>query len=297
MRWTPILAATAGTTLIGGALLLLRRRAKVKEVHVEEVRAEQAESQGAPAGWAFEGAGDAPTAVPATPTTSVPATPTSGADTGGWWPTFPSFPDPPSTIPTTPTMADYEAAISKGRSVRLGQHFNLAEFLTSTTARTRKIANIMPPEEEGNLVANLRALVLNVLDPIRNSLGPVTITGGWRGPALNDSIGGSRLCTGHGFPANKAPSSAEALRLGCGSQHLLAEGADIRVRGFANSKDLAKAIYALKTQGKVNYDQMVWYDPDQSGHVHLSWTRRRSPRGDVRRKMASGYVSQLPTVA
>lgn len=217
-----------------------------------------------------------------------------------------------TTAPGAPTMADYEASIQQAKGIRLGQYFNLSEFLTSGTARSRKIPNMMPPDREGELIANLRALVQNTLDPIRVNLGvPVTISGGWRSPLLNDAIGGSRLCKGHGFPnpcaphrdCGKAPDSVTALALGCGSQHLLGEGVDIRVKGYVlpsgkgDSKRLAADILQLKQAGLINYDQMVWYDPDQSGHVHLSWTRRRAPRGEVQRKMASGYVSQLPTVA
>jgi len=185
--------------------------------------------------------------------------------------------------------------------VRLGKYFTLPEMLVSSTARAKGLSNQPPDAEEGYVVANLRALVQNALDPIREAYGPVRITSAFRSPAVNDAIGGSLLCRNHGFPGNKAPNSATALRIAartntpCGSQHLLGEAADFKFIGKTlTSQEIAAMVVRLRDQGKVKFDQLVWYDPDQSSHVHISYRRSGTNRNEVLRKTASGYVKQLP---
>ena len=192
--------------------------------------------------------------------------------------------------------------VPQGRSgVRLGKYFTLPEMLASTTARSKGLSNQPPDAEEGYVVANLRALVQNTLDPIREAYGPVQITSAFRSPAVNDAIGGSLRCPNHGFPGNKAPNSATALLMAartntpCGSQHLLGEAADFKFVGKTfTSREIAAMVVRLRDQGKVKFDQLVWYDPDQSSHVHISYRRRGTNRNEVLRKTASGYVKQLP---
>ena len=206
---------------------------------------------------------------------------------------------------STPGLVAPSSGAPPGRGqsgVRLGKYFTLPEMLVSGTARARGLSNQPPDAEEGYVVANLRALVQNTLDPIREAYGPVQITSAYRAPAVNDAIGGSLLCRNHGFPGNKAPNSAEALRVAaatktlCGSQHLLGQGADFKLAGKGlTSRQTAQMILRLRDQGKVAFDQLIWYDPDQSSHVHISyntWATRQ--RNDVQRKTAGGYKIENP---
>ncbi len=69
------------------------------------------------------------------------------------------------------------------------KYFTIKELSRSTTASARKIDNTPSAEAERNLTA----LVANVLDPLREAWGkPVTVNSGYRCPALNRAVGGSK---------------------------------------------------------------------------------------------------------
>jgi len=73
--------------------------------------------------------------------------------------------------------------------MQLSEHFELTEFLVSETAARRGIANEPSPE----VIENLRRLCQSVLEPLRIKLArPVVITSGYRAPALNRAVGGSK---------------------------------------------------------------------------------------------------------
>lgn len=212
-----------------------------------------------------------------------PATPEAKPS---WWSRVTDAVSDAVTVPVAPRPTDP----ARGqRGVYMGKYFSYPEFFVTNTG----LPNQPPDAEEGFVIANLKALTEKALDPIREALGPVIITSGYRSPAVNDAVGGSLLC--RSLPGQRAPNSAEALRLRCGSQHLHGTAVDMKVPGRNwNSEQLAAAIIKLKEQGKVDFDQIVWYDPDQSSHVHISWKRQGTNRRVVRRKRASGYVAQAP---
>jgi hypothetical protein len=68
--------------------------------------------------------------------------------------------------------------------MNLSPHFTLSE-LTRTSSG---IANV-PTEAE---LKALEALCTTLLEPVRNRFGPVSIHSGYRGPAVNAAIGGSK---------------------------------------------------------------------------------------------------------
>ena len=68
------------------------------------------------------------------------------------------------------------------------KHFTISELLKSDTALKHKLWNGAPKEAE----ENLRALVDEVLDPLREAYGkPVRVNSGYRCPLLNRLVGGS----------------------------------------------------------------------------------------------------------
>ena len=68
------------------------------------------------------------------------------------------------------------------------KYFTIAELCKSDTADRKGIDNRCKKEH----VANLTALVDNVLDPLREAYGkPITVNSGFRSPALNKAVGGS----------------------------------------------------------------------------------------------------------
>jgi uncharacterized protein YcbK (DUF882 family) len=124
--------------------------------------------------------------------------------------------------------------------MRLSQHFNLHEFTRSAKAEELGIDNAPTPAH----AEALRLLCLHVLEPLRAHLGrPVSITSGYRSPALNNAVGGSTK-----------------------SQHTKGEAADIKVRGIP-AEELARIIATLA----LPVDQCIWYAPDNGGQVHVSY--------------------------
>lgn len=67
------------------------------------------------------------------------------------------------------------------------RYFELSEFIRSDTAKKKGIDNT--PSFEA--VDNLSELVSKILDPLRAAYGmPITVTSGYRCPALNKAVGG-----------------------------------------------------------------------------------------------------------
>ena len=71
--------------------------------------------------------------------------------------------------------------------VRLSKNFTLAEFIKSQTA-TRKGLDNTPGAEH---LENAKALFENVVQKVRDKFGVTVINSGYRGPALNEAVGGS----------------------------------------------------------------------------------------------------------
>lgn len=131
--------------------------------------------------------------------------------------------------------------------MKLTRHFSLEEFTRSQTASRLGLDNTPP---EGVLV-NLKRLA-GVLEKIRELTGrhAVLITSGYRSPALNRQIGGSRT-----------------------SAHMDGRAADIVVRGMSPLA-LARKIQA---SGLV-LDQLIY----EGDWVHVGIARVGEPsRGDV----------------
>ena len=126
--------------------------------------------------------------------------------------------------------------------MNLSQNFTLAELCKSEVAIRRSIDN--SPTQD--VISNLQALVVNILQPVRNSLGPITINSGYRSPAVNVAVGGSST-----------------------SDHCLGMAADIEIAGYDN-KMLAKFI-----EQNFRFTQVIleFYEDRQpsSGWVHVSF--------------------------
>jgi len=126
--------------------------------------------------------------------------------------------------------------------VTLSKNFTLTEFTKSQTALRLGIDNT--PSEEHLAAAKL--LFENVVQPVRDHFGPTVINSGYRGPALNEAIGGASA-----------------------SQHCRGEAVDIECPGVPNH-EVAEWI-----QNNLEYDQLIleFYTqgiPD-SGWVHVSY--------------------------
>lgn len=122
----------------------------------------------------------------------------------------------------------------------LSRYFTLDELTHSDTAARERIPN----HPGANEIAALRALCTAVLDPLREAVGrPIKVNSGYRGPALNQRIGGAAT-----------------------SQHLHGQAADIQSPGTA-VLDLFKTVIRLG----LPFDQLIYEAQNASTKwVHVS---------------------------
>ncbi len=127
--------------------------------------------------------------------------------------------------------------------MKLSPHFYLSEFTQSQTA-TRLMLDNTPGRAE---IAALTLLCEKVLEPVRENYGrPVNISSGYRSPAVNRALRGSR-----------------------NSQHTKGEAADFEIAGISNLR------ICQWMERRLNYDQLIleFYQPGipASGWVHVSY--------------------------
>ena len=147
--------------------------------------------------------------------------------------------------------------------MRLSKNFTLQEFTKSQTALRMGIDNT----PEGEHLEAAKALFENVVQPIREHFGPTVINSGYRGPALNEAVGGSSK-----------------------SQHCKGEAADIECPGVPNA-DIAQWIV-----DNLDFDQVIleFYTPGipDSGWVHVSY----KAEGDNRKSILTAMKEDGKTV-
>jgi hypothetical protein len=127
--------------------------------------------------------------------------------------------------------------------MQLTKNFTLEEFLISQTAARLNIDNTPSP----SVISNLQLLCTNVLQPLRDKLGQMSISSGYRCSILNSRIGGA-----------------------ADSQHLYGQAADITIPTMGN------AALAEYIRDNLMFDQVIleFYQlgVPQSGWVHVSYT-------------------------
>jgi zinc D-Ala-D-Ala carboxypeptidase len=131
----------------------------------------------------------------------------------------------------------------------LSEHLDLFTLCQSETAERLGIHN-MPHSNE--VIENLRALCLNVLNPaIVHFDLPLFVTSGYRCRRLNDEVGG-------------LPDS----------QHLIGQAADVMMGGIRNDE------LALWLIDNAEFDEVILekFDPRcrEFGWVHVSFTKGRN---------------------
>ena len=136
--------------------------------------------------------------------------------------------------------------------MKLSRNFTLAEFTKSQTAERKGIDNT----PEGEHLDAAKELFENVVQKVRDNFGPTVINSGYRGPELNEAVGGSAK-----------------------SQHCKGQAADIEVPGVANG-DVAQWIV-----DNCDFDQVIleFYTsgiPD-SGWVHVSYKKPQYNRKSI----------------
>ena len=127
------------------------------------------------------------------------------------------------------------------------KYFSISEMLKSDTAIKQRLWNGAPKEAE----ENLKALVDEVLDPLREAYGrPIRVNSGYRCPKLNNLVGGT-------------PNS----------QHMRGEAADIQPV-VGNEADLPELARILIENGK--FDQLILYPTFiHVSYRKLGWNRKQ----------------------
>ena len=136
--------------------------------------------------------------------------------------------------------------------MKLSKNFTLEEFIRSRTAESMGIDNV-PKDEE--VIENMKALCLEVLQPLRDYVGaPIHINSGYRCKALNEALDGVK-----------------------GSQHLTGQAADIHVE---NTEHLLKMMHFIMDE--TDFDQLIW-EKNKAGvqWLHVSHKRNGNNRHQV----------------
>ena len=134
--------------------------------------------------------------------------------------------------------------------MRLTKNFTLQELLYSANALRKNIDNT--PTKEG--IIKLRLLAANLLQPLRNAVGSIRITSGYRSTLLSEAIGSSS-----------------------NSQHCRYEAVDMQFvkRGKMDNIKIYNALIDLD----LDFDQCILEfgdstaksDPNYPAWIHLSW--------------------------
>ena len=126
--------------------------------------------------------------------------------------------------------------------IRVSKNIALSEMTKSATAERLGVDNTPSSIH----LVNLTHLAIHILQPVRDQFGVITINSGYRSPALNAKVGGSKT-----------------------SQHSKGQAADFESYSTPNP-DLAKWI-----SKNLDFDQLIleFYDgvDPNSGWVHCSY--------------------------
>lgn len=124
------------------------------------------------------------------------------------------------------------------------KYFSYPEFFKSDVAEKYQVNNIPEDAQLSQVLENIKALVSNVLDPLRAMIArPIIITSGYRSQRVNELVGGSKT-----------------------SQHLSGKAADIHVQGYAPQQ--MDMVYRT-IQMYYDFDQLIFYP--SKNIIHISW--------------------------
>ena len=140
--------------------------------------------------------------------------------------------------------------------MRLSKNFTYEELTYSKVAERKGLKNRpKTKEEEKKVIENLKALAMEILQPLRDYLGkPVVISSGYRSSEVNKAVGGVK-----------------------GSQHLKGEAADIHID---NTEHLLKIMHFIMDE--TDFDPLIW-EKNKAGTqwVHVSYKREGVNRHHV----------------
>jgi len=137
--------------------------------------------------------------------------------------------------------------------MKLSKNFSRAEIEHSNTAKRLGINNEMSEKH----LENMQRLIDNLIQPLRDAIGPVRISSGYRSPSLNRAIGGSSR-----------------------SQHSKAEALDLQF--WEKGKMNNKVIYDWIIESGLEFDQMI-------NEFDFSWIHISLKKNSNRKQILEAY--------
>ena len=131
--------------------------------------------------------------------------------------------------------------------MRVSKNFLLSEFTNSSTAKRLDIDN----EPTKKHLRNLQRTVDFLLQPLRDAVGPIRISSGYRNPSLNRAIGASRS-----------------------SQHCKGEALDLQFWEMGKMNN--KVIYDWILDSGIEFDQMI--NEFDFAWIHISLVKKGNRR-------------------
>jgi hypothetical protein len=138
--------------------------------------------------------------------------------------------------------------------MKLSKNLSLSEVIKSNTA-TRKGIDNSPNNDH---LESLEDIAKDIFQPLRDDLGVIYVSSGYRSDALNKAIGGSR---------KSQHSKGEALDLDNDNKNVAASNTEI----FNYIKD------------NLDFDQLIWEfgTNEKPDWVHVSYTTKRPNRNQI----------------
>ena len=129
--------------------------------------------------------------------------------------------------------------------MRLSKNFSRAEIEHSNTAKRLGISNEMSEKH----LESMQRLIDNLIQPMRDAIGPIRISSGYRSPKLNKAIGGSSR-----------------------SQHSKGEALDLQF--WEKGKMNNRVIYDWVLESGVEFDQMI--NEFDFAWIHISYNENNN---------------------
>ena len=140
--------------------------------------------------------------------------------------------------------------------MRLSKNFVLSEITRSNTAKRLGIDN--GPNK--NHLRSIQRLITNLIQPMRDALGPIRISSGYRNPNVNRAIGGSTK-----------------------SQHCKGEALDLQF--WDDGKISNKKLYDWVLSSNVEFDQMI-------NEFDFAWIHISLKAEDNRKQVLEAYKNE-----
>jgi 4-hydroxy-3-methylbut-2-en-1-yl diphosphate synthase IspG/GcpE len=140
--------------------------------------------------------------------------------------------------------------------MKLSKNFTRAEIEHSNTAKRLGISNEMSEEH----LENMQHLIDRLIQPLRDSIGPIRVSSGYRSKALNRAIGGSLK-----------------------SQHSKGQALDLQF--WQNGKMMNELVYDWILDSNIEFDQMI-------NEFDFSWIHISLKKKSNRKQILEAYKDE-----